>query len=810
MPGTRPTMIRTFVILTSLVPLAIGVAAAQTGDENWSVEFDGAGLIGRVFALGTYNGELVAGGYREFRTDGRTIDHVARLSGDEWLPFGSGVSGPVRDVVVYDGDLVVAGEFTTAGGAQAQSVARWDGSQWHPLGAGLELSWWFEAEVWALAVYEGELYAGGNFDESGGQPLHFIAKWTGSEWVSVGGGVDGSYEPKVLDMVVHEQKLIVCGEFDTAGGQPARGIAAWDGSSWSPLGEGLDGNLTSVFAVESHDGNLYAGGNFQVAGGDPSIENLAEWDGSSWNDIGEIPDWDISVAVYSLQSYQGSLYVGGDFIEAGGVSSSRVARYDGNQWHSVGGIFGTDLATTAIAMTVLDEKLYIGGEFDYGGPGGLALEEYTFSSNVIGYDGSDYFNAGDGLGFDGGAVKLLDYDGGIFAAGGFAGAGNALAINVGFFDGTDWRPMGYIQGGQIDDAILFEGEIVIVGGFDRIDGQEISNVARHDGTEWLPMGPTGGGDVLEIYDGELYAAGLGQPIKWNGATWERVGPSGTVFGQAYDMEVYDGKLFVGGYLGGEGLSPNLIAWNGSSWENVGDGTNDTVAALTVHQDELIVGGWFTQVGGGVAANTIAAWDGSSWREFGGGLAASVNSLASVGDLLFASGGFNPSVGIPMQFVGYWDGSQWNAMGSGINAYAWSFLPDPAEGVVYVGGGFSEAGGVPAGGLTTWRSMEAPSSTPEDAGSAGPPLVLGSPFPNPFRDETTVRFALPDPQPVSLAVFDVVGRRVATLAEAVLSAGSHAVRWDGTARSGNPVPKGIYFLRLQTPDGTRERKVNRID
>jgi len=54
--------------------------------------------------------------------------------------------------------------------------------------------------------------------------------------------------------------------------------------------------------------------------------------------------------------------------------------------------------------------------------------------------------------------------------------------------------------------------------------------------------------------------------------------------------------------------------------------------------------------------------------------------------------------------------------------------------------------------------------------------------------------------VRLAVFDVSGRRVATLQEGRQEAGRHAVTWNGTDDAGRGVSSGIYFARLETADG----------
>jgi hypothetical protein len=79
-------------------------------------------------------------------------------------------------------------------------------------------------------------------------------------------------------------------------------------------------------------------------------------------------------------------------------------------------------------------------------------------------------------------------------------------------------------------------------------------------------------------------------------------------------------------------------------------------------------------------------------------------------------------------------------------------------------------------------------------------------PNPFRGETQVIYVLPRETRVSLAVYDVRGRRVRGLANDLRARGSHSARWDGRDERGRKVGPGVYFLRLQTRESTLSRKI----
>ncbi|HLT45913.1 MAG TPA: T9SS type A sorting domain-containing protein, partial [Rubricoccaceae bacterium] len=81
-------------------------------------------------------------------------------------------------------------------------------------------------------------------------------------------------------------------------------------------------------------------------------------------------------------------------------------------------------------------------------------------------------------------------------------------------------------------------------------------------------------------------------------------------------------------------------------------------------------------------------------------------------------------------------------------------------------------------------------------------LLGVPFPNPARGTVTVPFTLDAARAVTLRVYDVTGRLVATLAEGQpFAAGAHALRFDADA-----LPAGVYAVRLEAGREAEARRV----
>jgi hypothetical protein len=79
-------------------------------------------------------------------------------------------------------------------------------------------------------------------------------------------------------------------------------------------------------------------------------------------------------------------------------------------------------------------------------------------------------------------------------------------------------------------------------------------------------------------------------------------------------------------------------------------------------------------------------------------------------------------------------------------------------------------------------------------------------PNPVRDETSICYRLAEPGLVSLRVYDVTGRLVATLADGHRGAGEYRVLWQGRNASGKQVAAGVYFVRLSSPGFTKVQRL----
>jgi hypothetical protein len=106
------------------------------------------------------------------------------------------------------------------------------------------------------------------------------------------------------------------------------------------------------------------------------------------------------------------------------------------------------------------------------------------------------------------------------------------------------------------------------------------------------------------------------------------------------------------------------------------------------------------------------------------------------------------------------------------------------------------------GPVTFRVVLDMSPTSVNAPAMNGFAIVGV-VPNPFNPSTQVRFTLPSALPVTAEVWSVTGAKVRSLADgSTLSAGEHALRWDGRNTDGERVASGVYLFRVSTPLGRR--------
>jgi len=557
-----------------------------------------AGVQGQVYALAAAGDTLyVAGRFRQAGTVGAT--NIVRWDGTNWTPLGGGLGTGENDrvsalLVTPEGTLYAGGSFQNAGGQTVRRLARWDGTQWTEVGGGVD------GAVQALAWFNGQLVAGGSFAQAGTVPAANLARWDGIQWSGLGTGVSG----EVSALAVQGARLLVGGAMTTAGGSAAGGIAAWTGSDWETLGPGFAaGNPTAVRTLVVRDDGVFAGGNFLMAGG-AAVFHVARWDGSSWQALdasltgGEIP------RVTAVAARNGEAVIGGSFTSAGGRPMARVARWDGTQWQAMGS--GFDNPPLALAHGP-DGQVYAGGDFTRGG------------QKIARWNGSSWVGLGSGVNGSGTVFTVLVTPAGeVYAGGIFTRVGGTNAFGIARWNGIRWSPLGdgLTQSGIAGTARALawaDGWLYVGGTFDRAGGVPVNNLARWNGSVWEDVG------------GGVSSAGLQSTV--------------------YALTTFEGGVLVGGDFAraGETAFARLARWQPGTgaWSQPGGSPDGTVRAFALLDDRLQAGGEFSHIGG-VAARGLAQWDQDSWQEVGGGVrghAAHVTGLAAASTNLWVIGPF---------------------------------------------------------------------------------------------------------------------------------------------------------------------------
>jgi hypothetical protein len=312
---------------------------------------------------------------------------VARWDGASWHPMGA-ARGTSQGIVAlkraavpgFPDSLFGAGNPCSAGSTAVTALARYDSAGWHAV-PGISSGF-----INALEAFDDgaglSVFAGGNLSI----PLPAtLAQWNGVSWGPAGGDV--AFSGPVGTLSVDSLRvfddgsgpaLFVGGFFDSAGGTPVSNVARWNGTSWFALAGGVTGTTTTtvqprVLAFEPFDDGtgtaLYASGSFSVAGGAPA-SGLAKWDGATWTGIptgGLSPFTPLtSMAAFDDGSGPG-LFVTGSFSTIGTVLANGFARWNGLTWAAVplppggGALTGLEVLDDGSGPALYATALYLAG-----------------------------------------------------------------------------------------------------------------------------------------------------------------------------------------------------------------------------------------------------------------------------------------------------------------------------------------------------------------------------------------------------------------------------------------------------------------
>lgn len=177
---------------------------------------------GKTYMTGSFRDPLGPGWATLLRYTGSAWEHVP----------GWNTLSPIKEILIRDGLLYVAGAFRYATGGPGNLVASFNGETWNDLGGGLAYTpvpmsgvaldlKWFQNELWACGL----------FNRAGGAPAHSIAKWDGQRWCVPPGDFRWIFNglSRLSEMAVWRDSLYVCGGINTVDGDTMRQVVQWIG-----------------------------------------------------------------------------------------------------------------------------------------------------------------------------------------------------------------------------------------------------------------------------------------------------------------------------------------------------------------------------------------------------------------------------------------------------------------------------------------------------------------------------------------------------------------------------------------------------
>jgi hypothetical protein len=110
----------------------------------------------------------------------------------------------------------------------------------------------------------------------------------------------------------------------------------------------------------------------------------------------------------------------------------------------------------------------------------------------------------------------------------------------------------------------------------------------------------------------------------------------------------------------------------------------------------------------------------------------------------------------------------------------------------------------------YRQVNCSSSVSDEATTCGVPYILTKPEPNPFVNQTQFELIIARSGRLDLSLYDIRGRKVATLAYGTYPAGRHTFVWSGKDADGVSLASGVYFaiMRAGAFRSTRPVVLNR--
>lgn len=403
------------------------------------------------------------------------------------------------------------------------------------------------------------------------------------------------------------------------------------------------------------------------------------------------------------------------------------------------------------------------------------------------------------------SIDHLIYMGG----GGWIGLPNYHSIAK--WDGTSWDSLshGMYQNAPVKAITRFQNEIYVgVASFEPIIGINSPCIIKWNGSSWSAVGNGIGGPPFSFYpDGDtLFIAGGFDSVNhienhmvtsWNGTSFSNLNChyQGIAVVTKFDNQLYICGSIVGFDSSGvHGLS--VARQSGIGWGVYGGNvlSSAVMGREVVYNNKLYLAGNFTTTSGN-ADNGIMAWNGMNWESVGGGVDGYINCFQVFNNKLYVGGYFDHAGGVPAKNIAYWDGSKWCGLGSDFNHQIHSMAVLDNE--LYVGGGFTVIDGDSINYVAKWIGGNFTDTCGIINGVNNLTAELNeiTIYPNPATSTVTLQLPNTNKQ-ATVTVLDLSGKQVLQF-----KSEKREEEIDMTT-----LPRGMYFITVQTDDGVWEQKV----
>ncbi|MFQ3599125.1 MAG: T9SS type A sorting domain-containing protein [Chloroherpetonaceae bacterium] len=702
--------------------------------------------------------------------------------------------------------------------------------------------------IQAMVVVGNDIYIGGSFTQVnvGGSVVNanYIARYNTltNTWSTLGSGGGNGVNSVVSALATDGTFLYVGGSFTQAnvGGSTVAvsNLARFNLSTnaWQNVGSGVNG---SVYSLAISGTNLFVGGGFNLAGGSVLTQGIARLNlnNSTWNSLGSRSTLALGASVHTLVVEGDTLFVGGLFSTDNGSQLNAVARvnWQTNQWSKLGTGFGNGLGYVGPftvppwvqAIVVSGDTIYVGGRFNRANQGGVTVTANHLALFRRSTNEWHPILSGSSNGVENIVNTLLLNGQQLIVGGDFLNAGNISANCIAVLNTSShaWNPLGSGLGNGIGGVVgipsptnypsvralvRLGNDIYVAGYFLRANESGVVVDANHVARYGSSV-PSATNSQTVVSNGVFSFPSTGVSIALNG-----VSGVGTCAVERYDSSAVN-LVFAG-------ASPTNISRYRFLIKRVG--FSFTSAELRFNRNQIPNSGItnaqtvnvFRRAVPGVG--TFSPLTNTFNPSFPDEVRATTTSFSE-----FILGSDDNSNQLPVELTSFtgrrteqgvelaWrtaselnnagfeverksQGATWNTLGfvrgngTTTEAQSYAFLDRTASGKVQY-----RLKQIDFDGQFEYSNIiEVDAGLPKQ-------FALEQNYPNPFNPTTIINYQLPMASNVSLKIYDVLGKEVATLVNARQEAGTYNVNFNGSN-----LTSGVYFYRLQAGNFVQTRKM----